>query len=33
VLAQQAGVLQRDLWRLRSELRARNVAPTDANRK
>ena len=31
VLAQQAGVLQRDLWRLRSELRARNRAPTDGS--
>ncbi len=29
VLAQQGHALQRDLWRLRSALRAHNVAPTD----
>jgi glycosyltransferase involved in cell wall biosynthesis len=32
VLAQQGRALQRDLWRLRSELRARGGAPTDGSR-
>jgi hypothetical protein len=32
VLAQQGRALQRDLWRLRSELGAHNLSPTDGDR-